>query len=368
MGSCAGIFRRRKKEHQPRREKKNGRQKMKVLITGGAGYIGSHTLVEVIKAGHTAVVVDSLVNGHAEAVERVKKLTGTDVQLAVGDIRDRPFLDGIFTECAPEAVIHFAGLKAVGESVENPLAYYDVNVSGSRVLLEVMQSHCCNKIVFSSSATVYGEPQYLPHDEKPSCCPGQPLRTDRAYGGANACQIGLSAAPERSALSLRYFNPVGAHPSGVIGEDPLGRPNNLMPFIAQVAVGTRSELQIFGNDYDTRDGTGERDYLHVVDLAEAHVLSLAALPDQAGHDVINIGTGSGVTVKEMVDAFENACGHFIDTSTVARRAGDLPSFYANSERAKARLGWTAKLGLTEMCRDTWAWQCQNPRGYKTSEC
>jgi UDP-glucose 4-epimerase len=340
---------------------------MKILITGGAGYIGSHTLVEVIKAGHTAVVVDSLVNGHAEAVERVKKLTGTDVQLAAGDIRDRPFLDGIFTECAPEAVIHFAGLKAVGESVENPLAYYDVNVSGSRVLLEVMQSHCCNKIVFSSSATVYGEPQYLPYDENHPVTPVNPYGRTKLMVEQMLSDWSV-AAPERSALSLRYFNPVGAHPSGVIGEDPLGRPNNLMPFIAQVAVGTRSELQIFGDDYDTRDGTGERDYLHVVDLAEAHVLSLAALPDQAGHDVINIGTGSGVTVKEMVNAFENACGHFIDTSTVARRAGDLPSFYANSERAQARLGWTAKLGLAEMCRDTWAWQSQNPSGYKTSEC
>ena len=177
-----------------------------------------------------------------------------------------------------------------------------------------------------------------------------------------------ATAPERSALSLRYFNPVGAHPSGLIGEDPLGRPNNLMPFVAQVAVGTRSEFQIFGDDYDTRDGTGERDYLHVVDLAEAHVLSRAALPNQAGHDVINIGTGRGVTVKEMVKAFEIACGHSITTSTVARRAGDLPSFYANSECAQSRLGWAAKLGLADMCRDTWAWQSQNPSGYKASEC
>ena len=340
---------------------------MKVLITGGAGYIGSHTLLEVIEAGHKPVVVDSLVNGHVEAVKRVSKLTGTDIQLAVGDIRDRSFLDGVFTEFAPDAVIHFAGLKAVGESVENPLAYYDVNVNGSKVLLEVMQSQGCNKIVFSSSATVYGEPKYLPYDENHPVAPVNP------YGRTKLVVEQMIAdwsavASERSALSLRYFNPVGAHPSGLIGEDPLGRPNNLMPFIAQVAVGTRSELQIFGDDYDTRDGTGERDYLHVVDLAEAHVLSLAALPNQAGHDVINIGTGRGVTVKEMIKAFEIACGHSITTSTVARRAGDLPSFYANCERAQFRLGWAAKLGLADMCRDTWVWQSQNPDGYKTNEC
>ena len=340
---------------------------MKILITGGAGYIGSHTLLELIKAGHKAVVVDSLINGHAEAIGRVGRLTNTDVQLVVGDIRDKPFLESVFTEFAPDAVIHFAGLKAVGESVENPLAYYDVNVSGSRVLLEVMQSHGCNKIVFSSSATVYGEPQYLPYDENHPVAPVNPygrtkLMVEQLIADWSATTSG------RSALSLRYFNPVGAHPSGLLGEDPLGRPNNLMPFIAQVAVGTRSELQIFGDDYDTRDGTGERDYLHVVDLAKAHVLSLVALANQAGHDVINIGTGRGVTVREMVKAFEIACGHFIDTSTVARRAGDLPSFYANSERAKAHLGWTAKMGLAEMCRDTWTWQNQNPNGYKTSEC
>ena len=339
---------------------------MQILITGGAGYIGSHTLVEVLKAGHQAVVVDSLVNGNTEAVERVSKLTGTNIHLAVGDIRDKSFLMGIFREFAPDAVMHFAGLKAVGESVENPIAYYDVNMNGSRVLLEAMQAYGCNSIVFSSSATVYGEPQYLPYDEHHPVAPFNP------YGRTKLMVEQMltdwsAAAPARSALSLRYFNPVGAHSSGLIGEDPLGRPNNLMPFIAQVAVGTRSELQIFGDDYDTRDGTGERDYLHVVDLAKAHVLSLAALANQEGHDVINIGTGHGVTVKEMVKAFEIACGHSIKTRTIARRAGDLPSFYANSKRAHARLGWAAKLGLAEMCRDTWAWQSQNPSGYKASE-
>ena len=339
---------------------------MKILITGGAGYIGSHTLLELIKAGHKAVVVDSLINGHAEAIGRVGRLTNTDVQLVVGDIRDKPFLESVFTEFAPDAVIHFAGLKAVGESVENPLAYYDVNVSGSRVLLEVMQSHCCTKIVFSSSATVYGEPQYLPYDENHPVAPINPygrtkLMVEQMLGDWSA------ARPERSAISLRYFNPVGAHPSGFIGEDPLGQPNNLMPFIAQVAIGARSELQIFGDNYETRDGTGERDYLHVVDLAKAHVLSLATLVNQVGHEVINVGTGRGVTVRELVKAFEIACGHSIKTHIVARRAGDLASSFANNKRAQVRLGWEAKLSIADMCRDSWIWQSQNPDGYQISE-
>ena len=339
---------------------------MKILITGGAGYIGSHTLLEVIGAGHQVVVVDSLINGHAEAIERVCRLTNGDVQLAVGDIRDKLFLESIFTEFAPDAVIHFAGLKAVGESVQNPLAYYDVNVCGSRVLLEVMHSHGCHRIVFSSSATVYGEPQYLPYDEKHPVSPINPygrtkLMVEQMLGDWSA------AHPERSAISLRYFNPVGAHPSGLIGEDPLGQPNNLMPFISQVAIGTRLELQIFGDDYDTRDGTGERDYLHVVDLAKAHVLSLEALVSQTGHDIINIGTGRGTTVKEIVKAFETACGHSIKTRIVARRVGDLASSYANNERAYVRLGWRSKFGLADMCKDTWAWQSENPGGFKASE-
>lgn len=340
---------------------------MKILITGGAGYIGSHTLLEVIKAGHQAVVVDNLVNGHTEAVSRVGKLTNTDIKFVAGDIRDKPFLERIFTEFTPDAVMHFAGLKAVAESVKNPMPYYDTNVNGSKVLLEVMETHSCYKIVFSSSATVYGEPKYLPYDENHPVAPINPygrtkLMVEQMLGDWSA------AHSERSALSLRYFNPVGAHPSGLIGEDPLGHPNNLMPSIAQVAVGARLELQIFGDNFDTRDGTGERDYIHVIDLAKAHVLSLSALLSQVGHDVINIGTGHGVTVKEMVKAFETVCGHSIKTIILARRAGDLPSFFANSERAQARLAWKAKLNLTDMCKDTWAWQSQNPGGYKTSKC
>lgn len=339
---------------------------MKLIVTGGAGYIGSHTLVEVIKANHQVVVIDSLVNGHAEAIERVGKLTNSNIQFLVGDIRNKAFLTDVFKEFAPEAVIHFAGLKAVGESVKNPMAYYDVNVNGSKVLLEVMQSQSCYRIVFSSSATVYGEPHYLPYDE---CHPVAPINP---YGRTKLIVEQMladwaTAHPKRSAISLRYFNPVGAHPSGMIGEDPLGQPNNLMPFIAQVAVGIRSELQIFGDDYETRDGTGERDYLHVVDLAKAHVLSLAALGNQLGHEVINIGTGHGVTVNELVRAFEIACGQSIKTRIVARRAGDLASSFANSKRAWERLGWKSNFGLAEMCKDTWAWQRQNRGGYKNSE-
>lgn len=335
---------------------------MKILITGGAGYIGSHTLVEVLKAGHEALVVDSLVNGHAAAIARVGQLSNTQVALEVGDIRDKDFLGRVFEEFAPDAVIHFAGLKSVGESVENPLSYYDVNVSGSQVLLEVMQAHGCRRIVFSSSATVYGEPHYLPYDEAHPVAPVNPygrtkLMVEQILGDWCA------AHPECSAISLRYFNPVGAHASGMIGEDPYGTPNNLMPFIAQVAIGRRPALQIFGGDYDTRDGTGERDYVHVVDLARAHVLALDALERQPGHDVINIGTGNGVTVKEMVDAFEAACGKPVKTKYAPRRAGDVSISFADNNRARVRLGWEAELGLAEMCRDTWAWQSTNPDGF-----
>jgi len=335
---------------------------MKILITGGAGYIGSHTLVEVLKAGHEALVVDSLVNGHATAIARVGQLTNTQVPLEVGDIRDMAFLERVFEAFVPDAVIHFAGLKSVGESVANPLSYYDVNVSGSQVLLEVMQAHGCKRIVFSSSATVYGEPHYLPFDEAHPVAPVNPygrtkLMVEQILGDWCA------ANPVHSAISLRYFNPVGAHSSGMIGEDPHGTPNNLMPFIAQVAIGRRPALQVFGDDYDTRDGTGERDYVHVVDLAKAHVLALDALERQSGHDVINIGTGRGVTVKEMVDAFETASGRPVKTSNVARRAGDVASSFADSDRARTRLGWEADLGLAEMCSDTWAWQSNNPEGF-----
>lgn len=336
---------------------------MKVLITGGAGYIGCHALIEVLQAGHEALVVDSLVNGHATAVARAGQLTNTQVSLEVGDIRDKVFLGRVFEAFAPDAVIHFAGLKAVRESVESPLSYYDVNVSGSQVLLETMQAHGCSRIVFSSSATVYGEPHYLPFDEAHPVAPVNPygrtkLMVEQILGDWCA------ADPARSAISLRYFNPVGAHASGMIGEDPHGTPSNLMPFIAQVAIGRRPVLQVFGDDYDTRDGTGERDYVHVVDLARAHTLALDTLETQSGHDVINIGTGHGATVKEMIDAFETACGKPVKTTYVSRRAGDVPCSFANNDRARTHLGWKAELSLAEMCRDTWAWQSKNPRGFE----
>ncbi|UOA20699.1 UDP-glucose 4-epimerase (plasmid) [Sulfitobacter indolifex] len=339
---------------------------MKVLVTGGAGYIGSHTVVELLQAGHDVVVVDSLVNGHAEAIERVQDLTGRPVDLEVGDIRDRPFLDRVFAAHTPSAVVHFAGLKAVGESVENPLAYYDVSVGGSRVLLEAMDAAGCHKIIFSSSATVYGEPQYLPYDEQHPTNPVNPygrtkMMVEQILGDWCA------ADPACRAISLRYFNPVGAHPSGRIGEDPQGIPNNLMPYIAQVAVGQRPALQIFEDDYEARDGTGERDYVHVVDLAKAHVAAIEALEKHAGHQVVNVGRGQGVTVLELVAAFEQASDTDIARLIAPRRAGDLPSFYANASQAKALVGWQAELGIAEMCRDTWNWQCRNPAGFGASQ-
>lgn len=336
---------------------------MNVLVTGGAGYIGSHTLFALIEAGHDVVVIDSLVNGHAEAVRRVGQLTDADIPLEVGDIRDGAFLGRVFEAHRPEAVIHFAGLKAVGESVEQPLLYHDVNVAGSRALLGAMDAADCGQIVFSSSATVYGEPRYLPYDE------AHPTRPVNPYGQSKLMveqMLGdwCAATPIRSAISLRYFNPVGAHPTGRIGEDPQSTPDNLMPFVAQVAVGRRPTLQIFGDDYDTRDGTGERDYVHVVDLARAHVLALDALEAQDEHEVINIGTGHGTTVRELIDAFQAASGQAIATKIAPRRAGDLPSFYAQAELARDRLGWQAEMGLAEMCRDTWAWQSRNPEGFE----
>lgn len=336
---------------------------MNVLITGGAGYIGSHILVDLTEADHNIIVIDSLVNGHAEAIDRISKFTNTTIELAVGDIRDKPFLDRIFTEYLPDVVIHLAGLKSVNNSVEDPLAYYDVNVTGSQILLEVMQKHGCRKIVFSSSATVYGEPNFLPYTENHPVAPVSPYGRTKLVV-ENMIGDWVAAHTERSAISLRYFNPIGAHPTGLIGEHPHGLPNNLMPFITQVATNRRPFLRIFGDDYDTRDGTGERDYLHVMDLAQAHILALTALNKQIGHDIINLGTGQGITVREMVDAFQQATGQKIKTAVVKRRPGDLASFYADNEHARATLGWTAKLSLMDMCRDTWAWTCENPNGYQ----
>lgn len=339
---------------------------MKVLVTGGAGYIGSHTTVELLQAGHDVVVVDSLVNGHAEAIQRVRELTGRPVELEVGDIRDRPLLNSVFATHAPDAVVHFAGLKAVGESVENPLAYYDVNVGGSRVLLEAMDAAGCDKIIFSSSATVYGNPQYLPYDEEHPTNPLNPYGRTKLMV-EKILDDWCAAETARGAISLRYFNPGGAHSSGCLGEDPRGIPNNLLPYIAQVAVGKRAALKVFGDDYKTRDGTGERDYIHVMDLANAHVAAINALHTHTGHQAINVGTGKGATVLEMVAAFERASGVAIPTQKVARRKGDIASGYAQVDLARTRLKWRAEFGISDICKGTWDWQSRNPDGFQGRE-
>lgn len=336
--------------------------KRRVLVTGGAGYIGSHTILELLVAGHEVLVVDNLANGHVEAIHRVKRLSNCGLKFEVGDVRDSQFLDRVFSDFAPEAVIHFAGLKAVGESVKNPLAYYDVNVSGTGALLQAMDKASCRQIIFSSSATVYGEPVYLPLDEAHPTNPLNPYGRTKLIAEQMIADWCV-ADQTRAAISLRYFNPVGAHASGHIGEDPSGTPNNLMPYVAQVAVGRLPTLQVFGDDYDTRDGTGERDYIHVVDLARAHAASLDYLTTAESYAVINVGTGRGVTVLELVEAFERESGAKISRALAPRRAGDAAASYADATRARDWLGWEAKYGLDSMCRDTWIWQSKNSRGY-----
>ena len=337
----------------------------KVLVTGGAGYIGSHTILELLLAGHEVLAVDNLANGHEEAIHRVKRLSNRKLKLEVGDVRDRQFLDHVFSNFSPDSVIHFAGLKAVGESVDNPIAYYDVNITGTNTLLQAMDRVECSQIIFSSSATVYGEPLYLPLDEAHPTNPLNPYGRTKLMAEqiiADWC----TADQTRAAISLRYFNPVGAHASGQIGEEPNGTPNNIMPYLAQVAVGKLPVLQIFGDDYETRDGTGERDYIHVVDLAHAHAASLDHLTTAKGHNVINVGTGRGVTVLELVAAFEQASGVEIPRAVVARRAGDAATSYADAIRARTWLGWEAQYGLDAMCRDTWAWCNSKAGGYAGS--
>ena len=335
---------------------------MSILVTGGAGYIGSHSVVELLQAGYEVVVLDNLVNGSREALHRVEAITGKGVRFIEGDVRDRALLDGVFAEHAIEAVIHFAGLKAVGESVEQPLAYYDTNVHGSLVLCQAMASAGVFKLVFSSSATVYGPDATVPYVET------MPRgRTCNPYGSSKAMVeqllTDLCLADARwSVALLRYFNPIGAHPSGLIGEDPQGIPNNLMPFIAQVAVGRRPELSIFGDDYPTEDGTCVRDYLHVMDLAAGHVASLASL-EQPGVHLYNLGTGQGVSVLEMVKTFERVTGQRVPYRIAPQRDGDLAAFWADAGKAERELGWRAERGLEAMLRDTWRWQERNPQGY-----
>lgn len=339
---------------------------MRVLVTGGAGYIGSHTLVELLGQAHEVCVVDDHSNSSPAVLDRVRALSNGQVTAHVADLRDVPTLNAVMDDFRPDAVVHFAGLKAVGESTEKPLTYYDINVNGTLALLRAMERVGCNHIIFSSSATVYGEPVYLPYDED------HPLAPTSVYGRTKlmAEQIltdWAAVRPEVSAVLLRYFNPVGAHASTSLGEDPSGIPNNLMPFIAQVAVGKRPYLSVFGDDYDTPDGTGLRDYIHVVDLARAHVSALAFAAKNVGAHVFNIGTGQSYSVLEMVAAFVRATGREIPVQIAPRRAGDIAAMQADVTRAREVLGWTATHDLDDMVRSTWGWQSANPDGYDITE-
>ena len=336
---------------------------MNVLVTGGAGYIGSHTCVELIETGHTPIVVDNLYNSSAKSLERVKEITGTPVKFYEGDVRDEALLNKIFDENEIGAVIHFAGLKAVGESVAKPLAYYDNNLGSTMVLARVMGNRGCKKIIFSSSATVYSGDNEMPlrENSKTGNC-------TNPYGWTKyMCEQILRdiafADPEWSIVLLRYFNPVGAHKSGKIGEHPNGIPNNLMPFISQTAIGKRKQLSVFGNDYDTHDGTGVRDYIHVVDLAKGHVAAVDYMENNKGEAVFNLGTGTGYSVLDMVKAFEAANNIPVPYVIAPRRPGDLATCYADPSKSREVLGWTAKHDQRDMCRDTWNWQSQNPNGF-----
>ena len=344
--------------------------KNKILVTGGAGYIGSHTCIALHQAGYDIVIYDNLSNSSIEAINRASKLAGQPIEFIEGDIRDAELLKQVFAEHQFFGVIHFAGLKAVGESVAKPLLYYNNNVSGTIILLEVMTEANVKNLVFSSSATVYGDPEVLPIDEtSPRSCTnpyGQSkLTVEHILEDLAATNDGWNLIP------LRYFNPVGAHPSGQIGEDPNDIPNNLMPYISQVAVGKLEKLSIFGNDYPTVDGTGVRDFIHVTDLAQGHVAALNYLQQQlslsqtssVGFLPINLGTGKGTSVLELVTAFSEVSGQDIPYQFSARRAGDIASCYASADKAKELLGWEAKLSITEMCQDTWRWQSINPNGY-----
>ena len=336
---------------------------MNILLTGGAGYIGSHTIIELDKAGHSVVVVDNLVNSNPESLRRVAKIIGKEIPFYEVDVRDKEALSKVFDENKFDAVIHFAGLKAVGESVSKPLEYYHNNMTGTFVLLDVMRQHGCKNIIFSSSATVYGEPAIIPITEE---CPKG--HCTNPYGQTKSMLEEVlmdvqKADPEWNVVLLRYFNPIGAHQSGMIGENPNGIPNNLMPYITQTAVGIRKELGIFGNDYDTHDGTGVRDYIHVCDLASGHVAALSAIKKNCGLAIYNLGTGHGYSVLDVVKAFEKVNGVKVPYSIKPRRPGDIATCYCNPAKAKAELGWEAQYGIEEMCRDSWNWQKKNPEGY-----
>ena len=335
---------------------------MRILLTGGAGYIGSHTAVELYNAGHEVVIVDNLANSKEEAIKRVVKITGKEVPFVKADVRDREAMDKIFKSWKIDAVIHFAGLKAVGESCVKPLEYYENNMNATFVLLDVMRNNGCKNIIFSSSATVYGDPAIIPITEE---CPKG--HCTNPYGQTKSMLEEVltdvqKADNEWNVVLLRYFNPIGAHKSGLIGENPNGIPNNLMPYITQTAIGMRKELGVFGNDYDTPDGTGVRDYIHVVDLATGHVAALQAIEKNCGLAIYNLGTGHGYSVLDVVKAFEKANGLKVPYSIKPRRPGDIATCYCNPAKAKEELGWEAKYGIEDMCRDSWNFQKNNPNG------
>ena len=338
---------------------------MAILVTGGAGYIGSHTVVELQNAGYDVVVLDNLSNASEKSLERVSKITGKPVKFYKADILDRDALNEVFDKEDIDSCIHFAGLKAVGESVAKPWEYYENNIAGTLTLVDVMRKHNVKNIIFSSSATVYGDPAIIPITEE--CPKGQ---CTNPYGWTKSMLEQIltdiqKADPEWNVVLLRYFNPIGAHKSGTIGENPNGIPNNLMPYISQVAVGKLEKLGVFGDDYDTPDGTGVRDYIHVVDLAKGHVKAINYIFSNPGLDVINLGTGVGYSVLDMVKAFSKACGKEIPYEIKPRRAGDIAMCYADPAKAARVLGWKAEKGLDEMCADTWRWQSQNPNGYES---
>lgn len=337
---------------------------MSILVTGGAGYIGTHTVVELQNSGYDVIVCDNLSNSSRTSLERVKMITGKEVPFYLADIRDREAMNAIFDKEQIDSVIHFAGLKAVGESVAKPWEYYDNNITGTLTLIDVMRKHNVKNIIFSSSATVYGIPEYSPITEdfpKGQCM--------HPYGWTKSMLEQILTDMHTSDSSwnvviLRYFNPIGAHKSGLIGEDPSGVPNNLMPYVTQVAVGKRPELGVFGNDYNTHDGTGVRDYIHVVDLAVGHVKALKKIEENAGLEIYNLGTGTGYSVLDIVHNFEDATGVSVPYSIKPRRPGDIDIYYASPAKAERELGWIAAFGVKEMCEDSWRWQKMNPNGYE----
>ena len=338
---------------------------MTILVTGGAGYIGSHTCVELLNAGYDVVIIDNLYNSNQKAVDRIEEITGKKVKFYPDDMMDRAAVKRVFDENKIDAIIHFAGLKAVGEYVHKPIEYYRTNIGSTLNLTDEMRAHGCKNIIFSSSATVYGDPAEIPITEN---CPKGTCTNP--YGWTKWMQEQIltdihTADPEWNVILLRYFNPIGAHKSGLIGEDPKGIPNNLLPYVAQVAIGKLPEINVFGNDYDTPDGTGVRDYIHVVDLARGHVKAIERFAKKDGVFICNLGTGHGYSVLDVIHAFEKACGKELPYVIRERRPGDIATCYSSPAKAEKELGWTAEFDLEDMCRDSWNWQQKNPNGYNS---